>query len=211
MKRIQKWIQKWINPRLDENDSLITPLDASPTFPIASTPEPVRPLDMTKMGRPVSIEKESSESIEVQSHPLILELPPVSSREPSPVFETPTKASYVPVNLAMFETSQYENKKSSGLFHLEDSSDEESIDQDSDNDVVIVATRNKYVPDEVIVLDDSDTESISVDTGAQVEFICYKEQHNAALGEIEIDTWLDARRLPVEFSYHVGQKIKYGE
>ena len=193
---------------MDQNDSLLTPLEASPTFPIVSTPEPVRPPDRASVSTDSG--KESNESIEVQLPSPILELPPVSSREPSPVFETPTKSSYVPVNLAMFETSQYENKKSSGLFHLEDSSDEESIDQDSDNDVVIVATRNKYVPDEVITIDDSDTEPISVDTGAQVEFICYKE-NNAALGEIEIDTWLDARRLPVEFSYHVGQKIKYGE
>ena len=70
---------------------------------------------------------------------------------------------------------------------MEDISDEKTVDEASENDV----------PGEVIIIDDSDTKSISVDT--------------AALGGIEIDAWLDARKLPVEFSYHVGQKIKYSE
>ena len=94
---------------------------------------------------------------------------------------------------------------------LEDSEDDEqSANQESEDDCFIVATGNKYAPEEVITLDDSDAEVEAIDTGPDVEIIGVEES-NAVLGEIEVNAWLDARRRPVGFSYRVGQKIKYGK
>jgi hypothetical protein len=137
-----------------------------------------------------------------------LELPPVSSREPSPLSETSTPTTaYVP-NIAMAESGpniNYFNK------FLEDSEDDEqSANQESEDDCFIVATGNKYSPEEVITLDDSDAEVEAIDTGPDVEIIGVEES-NAVLGEIKVNAWLDARRRPVGFSYQVGQKIKYAE
>ena len=189
---------------VSQNDSLLTPSDRSPASPIvSSTPKPIIPLDI-----PISSDsgKESNESIEVQSPSL--ELPPVSSREPSPLSETSTPTTaYVP-NIAMAESGpniNYFNK------FLEDSEDDEqSANQESEDDCFIVATGNKYSPEEVITLDDSDAEVEAIDTGPDVEIIGVEES-NAVLGEIEVNAWLDARRRPVGFSYRVGQKIKYGK
>ena len=190
---------------MDQNDSLLTSSDRSPASPIvSSTPKPIIPLDI-----PISSDsgKESNESIEVRSPSL--ELPPVSSREPSPLSETSTTTpAYVP-NLEIDESSRTCLEKFMKFFQ-DSEDDEQSVNQESEDDCFIVATGNKYAPEEVIMLDDSDAEVEAIDTGPDVEIIGV-EENNAVLGEIEINAWLDARRLPVGFSYQVGQKVKYGE
>ena len=194
-----------------QNDSLLSPSETSPASPIvSSTPEPIIPPDSNKIDILVSTDsgKESNESIEVRSSSL--ELPPVSSREPSPPSETSTPTSvYVP-NLALFDSgpNDYFDK------FLEDSEDDARSTNEESDDCIIVATGNRYAPEviEVIELDDSDAEVEAIDTGPEGGLIAVKlEEKKAVLGEIEIDAWLDARRLPVGFSYQVGQKVKYGE
>ena len=194
-----------------QNDSLLSPSETSPASPIfSSTPEPIIPPDSNKLDILVSTDsgKESNESIEVRSSSL--ELPPVSSREPSPPSETSTPTTvYIP-NLALFDSgpNDYFNK------FLEDSEDDARSTNEESDDCIIVATGNRYAPEviEVITLDDSDAEVEAIDTGPEGGLIAVKlEEKKAVLGEIEIDAWLDAKRLPVGFSYQVGQKVKYGE
>jgi len=193
-----------------QNDSLLSPTETSPASPIvSSTPEPIIPPDSNKIDILVSTDsgKESNESIEVQSPSL--ELPPVSSREPSPPSETSTPTTaYIP-NLELFDSGPNDYFKK----FLEDSEDDEQpVNQESDDDCFIVSTGNRYAPKVVITLDDSDAEVEAIDTGPEGGLIAVKlEEKKAVLGEIEIDAWLDARRLPVGFSYQVGQKVKYGE
>jgi len=202
----------------EEIDSLLTPANTSPVFPIVtSSPDSRRSPDLKILDRPVSTDsgKESNESFEVRSRKSlsqapsspILALPAVSSREPSPLLET-SSIGYIP---SMVEPDQFKSQNLPQLFQLAESDDTEATDQESENDIAFVASYHKtdlYNPAEIIALD-SDPEPI-INSSSDVEIIMY-EENKAMIDKIEIDAWLDAKRLPIGFSYQVGHKIKYAE
>ena len=201
----------------NQNDSLLA--DTSPGSPtIASSPHPIRPPNLKDT--PVSTDsgKDSDESVDTRSPTSTSPgLPSFSLREPETIMPTNIYAPKLP----LFEDNQSidENiqKSRSNHYSEEEVSDIEErvshrseVDPDSDNDVVFVDARNKFDPQDVVTIEDSDTEEIN-DTGPDLEIISCDHKDIVDIDQIKSGDWLDVRRLPLGFQFHVGQKIKYGK
>ena len=201
----------------NQNDSLLA--DTSPGSPtIASSPDPNRPSNF--MNTPVSTDsgKDSDESTDIQSPTSTSpDLPLFALREPETVTSTNTNAPKLPLfedcqsideDIQKSHSNQYSEEEVSDI---DDQVGENSeIDLESDNDVEFVDARNKFDPQDIVMIEDSDSEEI-LNTSPDLEFISCDHKDIVDIDQIQIGEWLDVRRLPLGFQFHVDQKIKYGK